>query len=215
VDAQDSEEGLGVGVGVWAWWWWWAVVVGGGLRGVVAKKAHLLRARLRSLLLCVRGSPPPFPREDKGEDQHEAGRDEEALGAECPAPPSLPRRGGGGPSASSRIARAWAATGRPRRIAPVPFNQGPSFVRFSQLFSRWPFPRALTEPILSWALRARNQRIDENEQRRAWCLRCLLSIDSVNRVRQLTTLPLNAVGVARDTCMTLCPSGQGDGLENH
>ena len=79
----------------------------------------------------------------------------------------------------------------------TPFNQGPSFVRFSQLFSRWPFPRALAEPSLSWALRARSQRIDEDEQRRAWCLRCLLSANSVDRVRQLSTLPLSGVGAAR------------------
>jgi hypothetical protein len=51
-------------------------------------------------------------------------------GAECPYPPSLPRRGGGGPSVSPRIARAWAATRRPRRIDPAPFNHGPSFVLF-------------------------------------------------------------------------------------
>ena len=137
------------------------------------------------------------------------------MGAECPSPPSLPRRGGSGPSASSRIARAWAATGRPRRIAPAPFNHGPSFVRFSQLFSRWPFPRALVVPSLSWALRGRNQRIDENEQRRAWCLRCLPTANSVDRVRQLPTLPLSTMGAARAACMTLCPSGQGDGLEIH
>jgi len=79
----------------------------------------------------------------------------------------------------------------------TPFNQGPSFVRFSQLFSRWPFPRALAEPRLSWALRARSQRIDEDEQRRAWCLQCLLSANSADRVRQLSTLPLSGVGAAR------------------
>ena len=56
------------------------VVVGGGggrwVAGRVVKKAHLLRARLRSLLLFARGPPPLVPREDKEEDQHEAGRDE-------------------------------------------------------------------------------------------------------------------------------------------
>jgi len=55
--------------------WWWKVV-GGGWRGEVATKAQLLRARLRSLLLFARGTPPPSPRADKEEDQHEAGRDE-------------------------------------------------------------------------------------------------------------------------------------------
>jgi hypothetical protein len=130
VDAQDNEEGLGVVVCVGEWWWWWPVVVGGGRRGVVVKKAHLLRARLRSLLLFARGPPPPFPREDKEEDQHEAGRDEEALGAECPSLPSLPRKGGGGPSASSSIVRAWVATGRPRRIAPHTLQPRPELRAF-------------------------------------------------------------------------------------